>query len=167
MSYNPSVSKANSSLYTREPWCRAKRCMIAGWFIRWEERLPVSRSRLPPGGSSRWNRVRESAELYIWHNDIVPHTPSVTLRAPPSSRRKALGTDVQLADGEKHFVHTNRIPMALGSAVMKTSLCTRFMSERSLLASDLSPKPHFRRQPAGEDSKGEPCRRATVPLWRG
>ena len=59
------------------------------------------------------------------------------------------------------------LPAALGFAVMKTLLCTRFTNKRSLLASDLSPKPHFRRQPAGEDSKGEPCRRATVPLWRG
>ena len=51
----------------------------------------------------------------------MPQAPFVTLRAPPSSGRKALGADETLTDGEKNFVHTNRIPAALGFAVMKRS----------------------------------------------
>ena len=46
--------------------------------------------RLPPGGSSRRSRVRESALQYNQYKSKVARAPSVTLRAPPSSRRKAM-----------------------------------------------------------------------------
>ena len=58
--------------------------------------------------------------------------------------------------------------MALGFAVMKTLLCNFFMSERSLLAPDLSLKPHFRRQPAGKGIfKGETMSFTTVSTLNG
>ena len=46
--------------------------------------------RLPPGGSSRRSRVRESALRYNQYKSKVARAPSVTLRVPPSSRRKAM-----------------------------------------------------------------------------
>ena len=48
------------------------------------------RQRLPPGGSSRRSRVRESALPESQSNLKVTQAPSVTLRVPPSSRRKAM-----------------------------------------------------------------------------
>ena len=45
--------------------------------------------RLPPRGSCRRRRLRESALPKSSCKTKVPRAPSVTLRVPPSSRRKA------------------------------------------------------------------------------
>ena len=45
--------------------------------------------RLPPGGSWRRRRLRENALHEGFHKPKVAQAPSVTLRVPPSSRRKA------------------------------------------------------------------------------
>ena len=52
--------------------------------------------RLPPGGSWRRRRLRESAIQRKLRKLKVTRAPSVTLRVPPSSRRKAYVRAVSL-----------------------------------------------------------------------
>ena len=49
----------------------------------------VRTQRLPLGGSWRRRRLRENALHEGFHKPKVTQAPSVTLRVPPSSRRKA------------------------------------------------------------------------------
>ena len=59
--------------------------------------------RLPPGGSSRRSRVRESALRYNQSKSKVARAPSVTLRVPPSSRRKAMFLPTVHPKGVTHY----------------------------------------------------------------
>ena len=73
--------------------------------------------RLPPGGSSRRSRVRESALYENFHKLKVTRAPSVTLCVPPSSRRKAFF----LPEGEQRTFEMSM------SKVPLRYLCHRFI----------------------------------------
>lgn len=82
--------------------CPQKQCLSG----KVDRLLGRTNQRLPPGGSSRRSRVRESALRYNQYKSKVARAPSVTLRSeppklisfasgnpcrvPPSSRRKAI-----------------------------------------------------------------------------
>ena len=82
--------------------CPQKQCLSG----KVDRLLGRTNQRLPPGGSSRRSRVRESALRYNQYKSKVARAPSVTLRSeppklisfasgnpcrvPPSSRRKAM-----------------------------------------------------------------------------
>ena len=66
--------------------CPQKQCLSG----KVDRLLGRTNQRLLPGGSSRRSRVRESALRYNQYKSKVARAPSVTLRVPPSSRRKAI-----------------------------------------------------------------------------